>query len=789
MPSKNIVLFSDGTGNSSGKLFKTNVWRVYQALDLTDPQVLEVPRQFAYYDDGVGTSTFKPLALAGGAFGVGLARNVIDLYVFLCRTYQPGDRIYAFGFSRGAFTIRVLVALVMKQGLLRYDGSEEDLQRWARDAYRAYRGKNFPGNVLVRASRWARDRILRCKNHLTGRVCFEEAERIGTPDGGDPVKVEFLGLWDTVDAYGLPVDQLTRAIDRFIFPLTMRNYVLSDRVNCARHALSLDDERRSFYPRLWTEEGENSSAAQRVSEQRICQVWFAGVHSNVGGGYPDDSLSYVPLQWIMNEANRCGLRFKEAIWDELRALSDETGPLYDSRKGIASYYAYNPRRMETVNHSAGVCVARAKVHESVLRRIRDDPQGYAPSVLSEDFDVVRINGEILDVNDYLDMLAESDPHSTRLINPHWLGSYGAAREQVFNTIWWRRIAYYLTLTVSLTLFSMPAWAPGAGGCHASLCFLAAPIKLLDYVLPSFASAWTHSFASNPQAFLPLLAALGLCFWFGRKLDVRISDRMRRIWYAIAPLKPKAVYGIKPPPALNGFSRSIEQMRRSRSLSKVARCLTRRVLPFAFVLAIIGYTAVLGTQLVFNARSSFGSLCTPSPTAGSTFATAQLCHDAGMAVTAGTTYRVTFEIPHHWQDASIPASPAGFTCKLRWYKALAFAAFVPARRHPSEGWFQPMVKIGEKGNDVYALQGASVDPSQLNDCPEEQDSPPPPPCPAMQAWPSETTKFELRFVARSSGPLYLYVNDAVGVPFMGDFFYANNHGCAKVQVTPIVAEPL
>ena len=111
---KNIVLLSDGTGNSSAKLLKTNVWRVYESLDLDDPSV-----QVACYDDGVGTSSFKPLQLLGGAVGVGLKRNVLRLYRFLCEHYDPGDRIYAFGFSRGAFTIRVLVALICNQGIIK----------------------------------------------------------------------------------------------------------------------------------------------------------------------------------------------------------------------------------------------------------------------------------------------------------------------------------------------------------------------------------------------------------------------------------------------------------------------------------------------------------------------------------------------------------------------------------------------------------------------------------------------------------------------------------------------
>jgi uncharacterized protein (DUF2235 family) len=100
---KSIVLFSDGTGNSSAKLFKTNVWRMYEAVDL-GPAADDKRPQISYYDDGVGTSSFKPLAALGGAFGWGLKRNVLDIYRYACRNYREGDDIYVFGFSRGAFT-------------------------------------------------------------------------------------------------------------------------------------------------------------------------------------------------------------------------------------------------------------------------------------------------------------------------------------------------------------------------------------------------------------------------------------------------------------------------------------------------------------------------------------------------------------------------------------------------------------------------------------------------------------------------------------------------------------
>jgi len=121
---KNIVVLSDGTGNAAAKVWRTNVWRLFQSLDLTNP------RQVAIYDDGVGSSAFKPLALLGGAVGWGLKRNVLDLYKFLCRNYEPGARIYAFGFSRGAFTIRVLLGLVSHEGLVRYE-SEAQLKAHA----------------------------------------------------------------------------------------------------------------------------------------------------------------------------------------------------------------------------------------------------------------------------------------------------------------------------------------------------------------------------------------------------------------------------------------------------------------------------------------------------------------------------------------------------------------------------------------------------------------------------------------------------------------------------------
>lgn len=133
---KRVVLLSDGTGNSSAKLMKTNVWRLYQALDL------RAGDQVAMYDNGVGTSSFLPFAMLGGAIGWGLKRNVLSLYRFACQNYVYGgggdgaDAIYAFGFSRGAFTIRVLIGLIDSQGLITGVKGRE-FERQARWAYRS----------------------------------------------------------------------------------------------------------------------------------------------------------------------------------------------------------------------------------------------------------------------------------------------------------------------------------------------------------------------------------------------------------------------------------------------------------------------------------------------------------------------------------------------------------------------------------------------------------------------------------------------------------------------------
>ena len=231
---KNIILFSDGTGNAASSFWRTNVWRLFQAVNLAGDQ------QVARYDDGVGRSSFLPLAIVGGAFGYGLKRNVIDLYEFVCRNYSAGDRIYVFGFSRGAFTVRVLVAFLLEQGLVP-NLSEGDLHARAKAAYRAYRAQGYHSLLgLEWPFRKLRDGFLRIKNLIVGRPPYDPREN-------RPVEsVEFMGVWDTVAAYGLPVDEMTRGVDRWLWPLVLPNRQLDPRVKCARHALAQRGERAAL---------------------------------------------------------------------------------------------------------------------------------------------------------------------------------------------------------------------------------------------------------------------------------------------------------------------------------------------------------------------------------------------------------------------------------------------------------------------------------------------------------------------------------------------------------------
>jgi uncharacterized protein (DUF2235 family) len=366
-PHKNIVLCSDGTGNRDVKARGTNVFKLYEAVDIQGFKETDARRQVAFYDDGIGTSSLILWRILGGAFGLGFARNIRQLYMELAQVYEPGDRIYLFGFSRGAYTVRALAGMIHYCGILdvtrlSYGELSERTCRCLEDfkdvAFRFVasderRSKaTAPGEDAVRARQRRLD---------YGSIVDDEF----APDGVVPI--EFVGVWDTVGAVGVPFDWLETALSYF-FPIRFADLTPASNVRRACHALSIDDARRTFHPEMW-----NESAGEGPSVE---QVWFAGAHSNVGGGYPKQGLSLVALDWMMTQAECCGLRFIDADREYVRTHQDVHGTLYEPRAGLAVYYRWAPRDIARIcrKHASGT----PKIHVSVLERIANGTDGYAP---------------------------------------------------------------------------------------------------------------------------------------------------------------------------------------------------------------------------------------------------------------------------------------------------------------------------------------------------------------------------------------------------------------------------
>jgi uncharacterized protein (DUF2235 family) len=723
-----IILLSDGTGNSRGKAHQTNVWRIYEALDLVDPAQPAQPRQFAFYDDGVGTSSFKPLALLGGALGYGLARNVRDLYEFLCRTYRDGDRIYAFGFSRGAFTIRVLLGLICNQGLVPYSGNEAELRRLSKAAFRTYRRERYKLRLnWIALPRFLRDFAIDAWARVRGHRRYATvAKRM--------VQINFVGAWDTVAAYGMPIEEIAIFINTVLWPLEMPDHTLNKKVLRAVHALALDDERLTFHPKLWDPD-----------PGRIQQVWFAGMHSDVGGGYPDKGLAHVSLEWILDEAARAGLRLLPVMRQQHRALADENGPMNDSRHGVAGYYRYKPRELP----------AGSVVHKSVLRRIQIGQDAYAPIMLPANFKVLEFDGTICDSHEVLD-----EPDMT---------GYEKARQVALNGVWVRRGVYFTTVCVTVLLLLLPiVRAEDGAACATRWCWLSPALRNLQVLLPSAFEGWAVWYAANPGTFLLLggLAVAGLAA--GGMLQRWIFDLMRLGWYAIPTMRPSSLLDadmeLPKPSALDA---AIQGLRTSKIYRRLLRILQRYLLPALSGVVMTLLALTLANLTWFAVRAADGSFCkqTQLPVAVGAapekgkFRNEQMCAPTGITLQAGGTYDIllTIDDPVTWKDSDLDADWRGvqkppLQHKLAWL----------LKREWSEPIFAPLARIGAQGADVYTL---APNPSQ----------------PAAVGH----TALQTRILARTTGELFLYLNDATGPLWDPEMFYRNNRGSATIVVQQVV----
>jgi hypothetical protein len=198
-------------------------------------------------------------------------------------------------------------------------------------------------------------------------------------DGGPPPVIHFIGVWDTVDAVGLPL-HLADFVNTFIWQFKFPDTKLSKKVGFACHAIAIDEARRSFAPLLWDEEPEDPAKPRRVE-----QVWFAGAHSNVGGGYPRQGMSLTALDWMMNRAEANGLRFHPDVRAAYHGAADVNDKRYDSRAGLGIFYRWTPRDIQAL---CARCHVTPQIHRSVFERIARNTEGYAPGSLPTHCEVV-----------------------------------------------------------------------------------------------------------------------------------------------------------------------------------------------------------------------------------------------------------------------------------------------------------------------------------------------------------------------------------------------------------------
>jgi uncharacterized protein (DUF2235 family) len=334
---KNIVVCLDGTWNQPEKLnghrAPTNVLKFMRALL---PTGANGRCQVVFYDPGVGTGSVID-RITGGAFGIGLSQNVLDGYGFIANNYDAGeddgepDDIFLFGFSRGAFTARSLAGMLGAVGLL----EKRDMNRLP-EAFDIYRTK--PENR---------------KRHPSYGLVNETRK----------VTIMCIGVWDTVGALGIPVTWL-KWLGRRRYGF--HNVELGSNVRSAYHALAIDEHRKPFEATMWQRPSD-----QPKHQQVVEQVWFAGAHSNIGGGHGDSGLSDIALQWMIEKAESCGLSFDQQYIS--RCIEPRVdGALADSRTLLYKAWPQLDRQVGRPDHFY------ESVHPSVLERIRCLNGDYAP---------------------------------------------------------------------------------------------------------------------------------------------------------------------------------------------------------------------------------------------------------------------------------------------------------------------------------------------------------------------------------------------------------------------------
>ena len=333
---KRIALFADGTWSKpdqgdDGTHTPTNVLKLSIAVSSQDAQGVD---QVVFYQKGLGEHGGLWDRFSGGAFGMGISSNIQGLYLFLVQNYRPGDQLFLFGYSRGAYTVRSVAGLIRNCGILRPQSADRYTEAYA--LYRDRTPDSHPNAPQAQAFR----------------------EAYSWPDS----PIEFIGVWDTVGALGIPVTPLrfwTKALYEF------HDVALSSHVRYAYQALALDERRRPFVPTLW-------QTQPHASGQVVEQAWFPGVHGDVGGGQTLTGLSDGALLWMADRANRCGLALDASL---LPPHGDPTARMGDTMTWFYRLLGQRRRKPGHTNPNG-----REGVHTSTLTRHATLPDYRAPEL-------------------------------------------------------------------------------------------------------------------------------------------------------------------------------------------------------------------------------------------------------------------------------------------------------------------------------------------------------------------------------------------------------------------------
>jgi uncharacterized protein (DUF2235 family) len=409
---KNIVICCDGTGNEISENI-SNVLKLYRCLRKT-PRT--TPFQAVFYDPGVGTLA-RPdpwqkakqdfIAILGLATGYGLDDNVLAAYEFVVDNYEEGDHIYLFGFSRGAYTVRVLAGLIHKVGLV--SRQQVNLAGSGLTAYKQFSGDGSQGGLNLKS-------LTDTGDDGGPATPDDQAAQFARILSTRWPTIHFVGVWDTVATVIVPRP------DRFYWPsLQELAFTLQNpSVRTFRQAISIDERRCMFRLKTWDDPQtftHNRFNDANAEPQDIRQVWFAGVHADIGGGYPEreSSLSKYPLIWMIEEAVKCGLAVNpqtvnHLAWGVQRKGSPFTyvAPAPAVRRDLhnsmtaawrileylpkaAKYKEWPARKVQfgfyIPDAEPRVIPEGASVHESVLKRM-DALADYRPVNLPQKFETV-----------------------------------------------------------------------------------------------------------------------------------------------------------------------------------------------------------------------------------------------------------------------------------------------------------------------------------------------------------------------------------------------------------------